>query len=34
MMGKPELTGGVEVENQVLPPVRVKDFYFSSVTKF
>lgn len=34
MMGKPELTGGVEVGNQVLPPVRVKDFYFSSVTKF
>jgi len=34
IMGKPELTGGVEVQNQVLPPVRVKDFYFSSVTKF
>ena len=34
MMGRPELTGGVEVETQVLPPVRVKDFYFSSVTKF
>jgi len=34
MMGKSELTGGVEVGNQVLPPVRVKDFYFSSVTKF
>jgi len=34
MMGKPVLTGGVEVSNQVLPPVRVKDFYFSSVTKF
>ncbi|MFC1554834.1 TldD/PmbA family protein [candidate division KSB1 bacterium] len=34
MMGKPELTGGVEVRDQVLPPVRVNDFYFSSVTKF